>query len=152
MPPIRCPACTAEYSISSPQSEAACQYCGTRVEFAGLLCPICHHLSGPDSDICSNCGEAFTTFGRALLMQRDARLPPAWLEQTRGRALALKESSEIHSQARMKSFMDTENRRQAALRDARVARQAQDQRILLAAGVIVVALMIPVIILLVLLR
>lgn len=147
MPPIRCPACTAEYTISSPQTEAACQYCGTRVAFNGVLCPVCHYLSDPESDTCANCGEAFTAFGRALQMQRDARQPPAWLTQTRGRALALKERSEVHSQARMKTFMEIEARRQETLREAQADRRVQDQRILLVSAALILTLLVLIFIL-----
>jgi predicted amidophosphoribosyltransferase len=159
---MACPNCGAPHMGVVDNRRLVCAYCNADFVIAETICPECGNFNDPGTDFCTQCGTAISRLcpacgtrnwanaevcehcGRGLDMIE--HMAARWHQSTQRRlqeqmaeAPALKRQEEESARSRSAALWDTENRRQQALRDAQVARDRQEQRLMIVAAITLLA-------------
>jgi hypothetical protein len=163
---LPCTHCQGHGLEGAGPSAAACRFCGALNPLDGLLCPRCDFVNAAGAEACANCrqtlsrrcpdcaaanwigAERCANCGRALdalthITSRYGVDPAHYLNALARDSAAIKAREAADSQVRMGRLEASEQRRQAALADARRRRDAQQRLLALGlAAVVVVALIV----------
>jgi hypothetical protein len=148
---IRCPACTAPLATTPGNKMLDCLYCGRQFAIQGELCPVCGHINPERAERCSRCSEPLSLIDQVFRRQ-EVTAPPPWLKRVRDQAGDIRQYESAASSRRMLAFEDRENARRSLLAHQMTENRLRDKRLLAAAIVGALAIILTVLALAALLR
>ena len=158
---VACQHCEAAGLEVQADGAVKCRYCGTVNHLEGVVCPACEHVNAPGADVCANCrrtlvvtcpacgvrnwsgAEACADCGRTLdsisrLSTRYGSDPANFYRELQQSAAPIKARETAASGRRMAEMEAMEQRRLAALAEARRRQQKQQRALTLVLLLVVV--------------
>jgi hypothetical protein len=127
--PETCPKCASQDWIIAESGVLTCKNCGEELSGVVQLCPRCAKENDPGVDQCTSCGETLSIIDR-VLSRHVSPGKPRWLEEAREQAGAIKELEEASSKVRLEEMIETDRKREEAVRIEKARQDELERRTL----------------------